>query len=1280
MHTSKSSTPHRATLRAVLAGVATLVVATVVGPDNGVHADDSSVECPQTSSPTNWSGSFLNTNTTKNGVIFNSAGGGDLELQRIGGQFKSTLFTTSDDSLYVGAADFNQDGFIDFVGAAQAHDGVRVFTNHTGDTIPNNGTTHPFVEDNAYWAALWATNPLSVRTPRFTENPSLSGSCIDSGSTARERTVAVGDFNGDGWPDIWQVRTAQTDSTTLSVPITAQMYLNAAKNVTTASTISNCSGSQTTKSSTVIGDPTFKAPYSAMTTPSDTGSLPKEGSNVIVMDYNNDGKLDILIGTASGGGSIRILLNQCTLMNPQPVTQPATGPRRCANNPTFAFSTTLISNLDGSSNAGAFTTNSLPMFDYKDLDGDGLLDLIVSAPDCCTGANKRVRIFKGVAGGGVEAVASQFVVNGGGGVVMLLDDFSLDGKLDFMEGIDQNVNTANGFKGGDIYYWVNNGTSTPFSGVVPTPVPAPTKTYTQQIAANPTPETDWDMGFAIDYDNDPQHTPDMMLANGNGGHYDFYADRVANTYVPCGTVTSGVIDLGSLANSEIVVTSIRIHPTVNLNGGTVQFFVSNQTPANFILANDCGDGSGDLCATFNKPVGTTVQWEANICSNASNTATPSITAMTAKFDYTQAQQHFESGVIESGGIAYAGDFREPGDRGDFFAVNANLNTTYWNAATKLDAMADSVRHLYTADVSGFVRTDFSTGNVNSPFLQSALGTADADDTTNVVSWVRSARFGVGDNAIPLSKLGSVETSSPGILNPPGLPDWYTFGDSLARSRVDTFVAANPNRVPLALFGSKDGFIHAIITIVTNTSVGGGDARNGTEAWGFVPPKIANGMVADYTASQGGTLTVSSYPDGSPTLADYVNAGGTMATTAVVASGNGGRSITALDVTNTVDPGTGTVTGPTPLWSATPGDSNAGLSFTKPAVARTLINNVERWMVIAASGPDPSELPSDTSDLSGPPPTYQKGKTVVGYDLLTGVPLWQFTTACPITSDISTFETDDILEPGAPTLNGYIDRAVFADKCGYLYKIDPNQDLTQADGTAGYMTNPLFGSILANTDANNVKSYALFSTEYTSGALGTHPAIAGTIAARTDDTTRVVLFFGTGGLQSQSETVPNAFYAIYADTGVIRSTLLGTCNASKTICDKFYGADVVSQTQVILTSTRDPAVGTGTCDPGSSNIQALELNANSTANTNNFTTDFNVAINSAIMGSLFGDAGAVYFATLSGQVSRIGTPAAGNAGDGVAAGQGSSTGTTASGGNSTLGTTVPLTTMGWRQVF
>ena len=1278
MYKPKSSTAHRATLRTVLAGVAAMTVATIVGSDTGVLADNSSVECPQTSSPTNWSGSFLDTNTTKNGVVFNAnaAGGPALQLQRIGGTFVATPFKVTDDSLYVGAGDFNQDGFIDFAGAAQAHDGLRVFTNHTGDPVTVNGV----VEDNAYWAAQFASNPLSVRPPNFVRGPSLSKSCIDSGSTARERTLAVGDFDGDGWPDILQLRTAQTDSTTLSVPITAQMFINKASNVTSVSTVSNCSGSQSTKTNTVVGDPQFNDPYSAMTTPSDTGSLPKEGSNVIVLDYNNDGKLDILIGNASSGGSIRILLNQCTLQNPQPANQPANGPKRCSNKPTFAFSSSLITNLDGSSNSGAYTTNSLPMFDYKDIDGDGLRDLIVGAPGCCTTDNKRIRIFKGVAGGGVEAVASQSVVNGGGGVVLLLNDFSLDGKLDFMEGIDQNVNTGFGFKGGDIYYWQNNGTATPFSGVVPTPVPAPTKTYTQQVAANPTPETDYDMGFAIDYDNDPDHTPDMMLANGNGGSYDFFADRVANTFVACGTATSGVIDLGSLANSEIIVTSIRIHPTMNLNGGTVQFFVSNQTPANFIPANDCGDHTGDLCATFNKPVGTTVQWEANMCSNAANTSTPSITAMTAKFNYTQAQQHFEAGVIEHEGIAYVGDFREPGDRGDFYAVNANLNSTYWNAASKIDAVADSTRNLYTADASGFVRTDFSTGNVNSPFLQSALGTANAADTTNVVSWVRSARFGVGDNAVPLTKLGSVETSTPGILTAPGLPDWYTFGDAIARGRVDTYVANNTDRVPLAMFGSKDGFIHAIITIATNTQAGGGDARNGTEAWGFVPPRIANGMLADYTASLNGTLTITSYPDGSPTLVDYVTAAGKMATAAVVASGNGGKSVTALDVTKTVDPGTGSVIGPTPLWSATPGDSNAGLTFTKPAVVRALINNAERWIVIAASGPDPAELPTDTSDLTGAIPSYQKGKSVVGYDLLTGVPLWQFTTACPITSDITAFETDDLAEPGGPSLNGYIDRAVFADKCGYLYKIDPNQDLSQPDGTAGFMTNPLFGSIVANTDANGVKSYALFSTQFTSGALGTHPAIAGTIAARTDDTTRVVLFFGTGGLQSQSEIVPNAFYAIYADTGVIRSKLLGACNASKTICDKFYGADVVSQTQVILTSTRDPAVATGTCDPGSSNIKALELNANSTASTDNFTTDFNVAIASAVMGSLFGDAGAIYFATLSGQVARIGTPNAGNAGDDAAAGQGSSTGTTASGGNGSLGTTVPLTTMGWRQVF
>ena len=37
------------------------------------------------------------------------------------------------------------------------------------------------------------------------------------------------------------------------------------------------------------------------------------------------------------------------------------------------------------------------------------------------------------------------------------------------------------------------------------------------------------------------------------------------------------------------------------------------------------------------------------------------------------------------------------------------------------------------------------------------------------------------------------------------------------------------------------------------------------------------------------------------------------------------------------------------------------------------------------------------------------------------------------------QTDDASEPGSPKLDGFIDRIVFADKCGYVYKLDPGVD-------------------------------------------------------------------------------------------------------------------------------------------------------------------------------------------------------------------------------------------------
>lgn len=205
-------------------------------------------------------------------------------------------------------------------------------------------------------------------------------------------------------------------------------------------------------------------------------------------------------------------------------------------------------------------------------------------------------------------------------------------------------------------------------------------------------------------------------------------------------------------------------------------------------------------------------------------------------------------------------------------------------------------------------------------------------------------------------------------------------------------------------------------------------------------------------------------------------------------------------------------------------------------------------------------------------------------------------------------------------------------------------------------------------------YALFSTASTVGALGAARPIAGTVAARTDATTRMVLFFGTGGLEDYPVGSSNEFYAIYADTGAIRSKLTGTCVSGR--CEKFYGGVVVTPQQVFLTRTIDAQIGTAVCDTGTSTVEALELNADANGS---FIADFQLALGAALIGSLYGDAGAVYFATMSGEVNRIGTPRAAAAGGDSASGNSSSMGATDSASSST-GTTNPLTLLGWRDVM
>jgi hypothetical protein len=1171
--------------------------------------------CPQTSPPTTFTGNALDTSTpVKSGIIFATSGGSArLQLESSTGLFKATGLGTSDQTVFAAPADFNNDGWTDFVGTGETNGFLKVFRNTVASTPEPN------------WDDVNA-----VRESSFAVSTQLVGSV----NATRWRPTAAGDFNGDGWPDVIRLEAAQYGQ-----PTTAQIWLNAKVNDAT-------------------GNPSFLAPYAAMAAGSATSQFQYQnwgGTNIVVTDYNNDRKLDVLVGgasAASGGvSSIRIFLNQCTLVAPLPIGTPATGPLPCATTPTFA---TLLSGgvpvTLGPGLGFPAAAGNVPVFAYDDVDNDGFRDLVVGGPNCCATAASRLRLFRGVAGGNVDTTSPQSITFPGGATAVFLADFSGDGRKDLIVGTDNfNYNPGGG---AFTYYWINNGTAMPFSTA-----PAVLTNQTDKALVNPSTGTttaDFDVGFVFDYDHDPNHSLDLMIADGNhSASFFVLANRAVSQYVQCGFVESDVLALGAIANTEMVVTAARIHPTVNLNGGTVTFYLSNESPANWVQANACGDASGDLCATFPHPVGHDIRWKAQLCSNAGQTRTPELRGLDVSFDYNQASDHFRSGVIVSDGVAYMGGFRQPGYRGHLFAVNAGLDRTYWDAATSIDAVADGSRKIYTATTAGDARVDFTAGNASSAALQSTLGVAGDANALAIVNWVRSTRFGI--DGLSKSRLGAIETSTPAILTPPGLPIWWVYASILEKNRHDQFRTAQSGRPQLVLFGSRDAMIHAVRTVPSNMAA----APSGSEAWAFIPSKIASGLAADYTDSLAGSITVArSYPDGSPTLGDYRKADGTYGTMAIVSSGNGGQSLAALDVTRTIDPANGTVLGPTPLWEAIPGGADAGQGLTKPVLIRVRISGAERFLVVAATGLSPDN----------PSAPWTKGRIVTAYDAPTGAVMWKFKAACPVTSDLMSFETDDATELGGPGFDGYMDRVMFGDACGNLYKVDPARSLGN-----NWNDNTGLGTFEVESPLNGVHQYALFSTRRTANALGAEAPIAGTLGATPDETTgRMTVYFGTGGLENFPSATRNEFYAVYTDDGTIRSKERGECSSGR--CEKFYGGVIVTSEQVIFTRTMDPTVGTGTCDRGSSTIQAMQLAADADGD---FQEVFTRAIGSAVMGALYGDAGALYFANYGGESVRIGTPRAANAGGDSSASQAPPV--LANTPNNT-GTTSALSLLGWRQVF
>ncbi len=1142
----------------VCAAATGLVLSVAWLVDSRHRASAVSIDSTCTTSPTatTVSGSTLDTATpTRSGVVY-STGSAALQLQKLGGNFGGTLLGITNKILSGCAADFDGDGWVDFVGIGTGADGkLTFFKNQTYD--------NPAPTD-------WY-NPALIRTPKFVP----SATPIFTDTAIASVVTGCADFNNDGKTDI-ALLYCSTSGTVCTPVDKAYIFLG-------------------------NGNGTFQTKYQFVSSLSSLVSLAWSSNSLAFTDYNKDGKIDMVYGvpevSGSTGGKVIVLYNDGT------------------SSPKFDTSTPTV--LINNAGYGVKGPDAIAVGDFTN---DGITDYILGGV-----SSANLRLYPGLLGGGVgtyQNIASGYaspatMAFSGGATAILPANFSLSGTKDIVIGTD---GAAGYYTGGRLFYDKNSGTGTPFSAGA---------SYNTQVGTL----TDLDMGWVFDYDHDPDTTPDLVMADGNNsGSYYVFANRVSSKYVTCGTVDSGDLDIGSLATTEMTVTDVRIGSTTGVSptgtsGTTVTWQASNNGGLTWINATACTDDSTKACATFGSTIGHQIRWRAKLCSNSSQSATPTISAVSTSYTYVTATNHFRAGPIAKDGIIYVGAFREPGDAGQVFAINDATGATMWNAATILDSTSSSARKIYTM-ASDNTRLDFSTSSSSSATFRSTLQVSDAAAATTLVNWFVSARFGL----TTMHVLGAIENSTGALLSPPSKPYWFNDEATSGGERVSitAFLKKYADRKQLLFIGSKDGALHAFRTNPTNSS----DSTNGTEAWAFIPYDVARRLLSDKTA---GTSTA--YPDGSPTLTN-AKINGNWRTVLLSGEANGGRAVYALDVTETID-SSGNVVGPTPLWQFS--DSAMGNTYSKPTVIRTKVSGQEQWMAVFASGA------GSTPDI---------GDTLYAVDLYTGTLLWKFNigdTSAYISTDITAMETDD--ESGTKK-DGYIDRLFFADTKGRVWKLDPG--VYDASAKTIESIGPVTVAGLTHK--------ALFSTLSTSGALGADRAIASTIAAAEDSTNRLVLYFGTGGTEDTANNVQNAFYGVYADTGAIRSKLDASTGLALGV--KFYGGVVYNDGQLIFTDGQDLS-GLGLCSPSAGKVVAIDANT--------FAQQFTVSTSSKIVAPVFSQTGEIYTVTLKGEVlasaynSTSGTTSTGTSSSGSGGSGGSS-------GSSDYAASETFTIVSWTQPY
>lgn len=627
------------------------------------------------------------------------------------------------------------------------------------------------------------------------------------------------------------------------------------------------------------------------------------------VDWDRDGRDDIIFGSSHGSTNEILLFKakQSGLGFQPPVTLIAD---------VGLYTPIADSNQSASGNsqcppAVSRGINAVMVGDY-DLDDD--YDIIVGST-----SEEDLKYWKNDGSDAFYQV-DDIAFSEGAATLGLVGDFDGDGDDDIAVGRDGwNCNGT----GGTLWLYTNDGAGQ----------------FTKKTTPIADGGQDLDFGAAFQIDNDPDDKTDIIVADGNNsGTYSLAISTEADIYVLESVALSDVVD--PLSNPNDAVVSIKMTSLQASNDqppeNEIEFYVSNDAGNTWekLLPDELPPNAD---AHHFKSFGSAFRWKAVLSSDEEqlppeesflapgSTDTPHLQEVAFTYFKVDRRRYSRSGlsygVVDDNGaereLIYSASFFYPGFQASVTAhditnlnaapsgntglqrVDNNANvSTLWDAGETLAATAWNQRTVYGAYAAA---SDGDNAADDRLELSSAeLSSPSTNPSLQTLMGLNDSekhdvlQFVLGDRGDPSGwKLYHIDHSTPTFVGAPQGDPYYLGND------YETFQSNNANRTPVVYVGANDGMLHAF------------EAATGEEMWAFVPHNLLSKLKIQRRFDESGDedYVHSFFIDG-PLVLEDVHDGNQWRTVLISGQGQGqglhdNNYYFALDVTDPENP--------KPLW-------------------------------------------------------------------------------------------------------------------------------------------------------------------------------------------------------------------------------------------------------------------------------------------------------------------------------------------------------------------------------